>query len=80
MSSEDRTFYCDACARERRWPIQLIRTRGECVFCGKETMGNNPHNSVLPDFEKFMADMANMTLFDRKGKPWQQYLKERSGP
>ena len=27
-------FYCDPCARERKWPIREVRSVGKCECCG----------------------------------------------
>jgi hypothetical protein len=42
-------FYCDACARQNGWPIELFgRSWGGCEMCGKQTSCNDVPSTMLP--------------------------------
>ena len=41
-------FYCDACAKERRWPIGLVRSNRRGEACGKSRECSDVPPSQLP--------------------------------
>ena len=41
-------FYCDACAKEKRYPETLFKSRGNCEICGKTTICNEKSSKYLP--------------------------------
>jgi hypothetical protein len=41
-------FYCDVCAKKRKWPIGLARSNGPCEVCGKASECSDVPSSSLP--------------------------------
>lgn len=42
-------FYCDPCARRRKWPSTLFKSSGTCEICEKHTTCNELASKYLPD-------------------------------
>jgi hypothetical protein len=41
-------FYCDTCAKKKKWPIGLVRSQGPCEVCGKTDNCSDVQSSQLP--------------------------------
>lgn len=42
-------FYCDPCAKRKKWPMTLGQSRGTCEVCGVYAVCNDCPSSVLPE-------------------------------
>ena len=41
-------FYCDECARRKRWPETVTTSRGPCEICGRTAVCNEMPSRLLP--------------------------------
>jgi hypothetical protein len=41
-------FYCDPCAKKKKWPESVAKSKGPCEVCGRDAYCNDVPASKLP--------------------------------
>lgn len=44
-------FFCDTCAKKKKWPKSLAQSFGPCEVCGVKTICNDVPTAALPKDE-----------------------------
>lgn len=41
-------FYCDPCAKKKKWPVGMVRSHGRCEVCGRTKDCSDTPSTLLP--------------------------------
>lgn len=61
-------FYCNECAKKRKWPITIFRSYGACELCEKVVSCNSVKSKDLPisgKWKKWLDDAKKRFCLDR---------------